>query len=68
MDSFVSAYLNRTGTLSGKPQTEKTVVFVDSLECEHLPYDMVKKDLNQELRFVGHKGLSDFVQTLRGEA
>jgi len=60
--------LNRSGKFSGKPQTSKTVVFIDALDCESVPYSEVKKDLNQELLFIGYKGLSDCVESLRGEA
>tara|TARA_R110002020_G_scaffold318595_1_gene534241 strand:+ start:1196 stop:1447 length:252 start_codon:yes stop_codon:yes gene_type:complete len=57
--------LNRLGKLSGMPQTSKNVVFIDALDCESLPYSEVKKDLNQELMFIGHKGLLDCVEYLR---
>jgi hypothetical protein len=45
---------------SGEIESEEVLVLLDELTCEHLPFRVVKRDLNKEFPFLGHKGLLEF--------
>lgn len=49
---------------SGEIETQKDLVLVDELTCEHLPFKVVKRDLNKDLRFCSAKVLTEFLTIL----
>ena len=48
---------------SGEIESDEELVLLDELTCEHLPFKVVKRDLNKEFPFLGHKGLLEYTLT-----
>ena len=51
-------------SFSGEIETENDLVLVDELTCEHLPFKVVKRDLNKDLRFCSAKVLTEYLTIL----
>ena len=47
-------------SFSGEIESEEVLVLIDELTCEDLPFKVVKRDLNKEFPFLGHKGLLEY--------
>ena len=50
---------------SGEIESDKDIILVDELTCEHLPFKVVKRDLNKELKFCSTKVLTEYLTNLR---
>lgn len=53
-----------THTFSGEIETENDIILVDELNCEHLPFKVVKRDLNSDMLFCSTKTLTEFMNIL----
>ena len=51
-------------TFSGEVEIENDLVLVDELTCEDLPFKVVKRDLNSDIRFCIAKVLTEFLTIL----
>jgi len=53
-------------SFSGEIETENMadLVLTDDLTCEDLPFEVVKRDLNKDLRFCSTKVLTEFMNIL----
>lgn len=51
---------------SGEVDLEEApvLVLVDELECEHIAFSKVRKELNKEFNFCGHKVLVEYLINL----
>ena len=45
---------------SGEIESDEVLVLIDELTCEDLPFKVVRRELNKEFLFLGHKGLLEF--------
>ena len=45
---------------SGEIESDEVVVLIDELTYEDLPFKLVRRELNKEFLFLGHKGLLEF--------
>jgi hypothetical protein len=45
---------------SGEIESDEVVVLIDELTCEDLPFKVVRRELNKEFLFLGHRGLLEF--------
>lgn len=55
---------NGTRSFSGEIETENDLVLVDELTCEHLPFKVVKRDLNSDMLFCSLKTLTEAMNIL----
>lgn len=55
---------NGTHTFSGEVETDKDIILVDELTCEHLPFKVVKRDLNSDMLFCSLKTLTEAMNIL----
>lgn len=53
-------------TFSGEIETEnmQDIVLVDELTCEDLPFRLIKRDLNSDLRFCSTRTLTEYLSNL----
>lgn len=51
-------------TFSGEIETDNVVVLIDELNCEHLEFGKVKRELNKEFKFCSHKVLTEYLTNL----
>jgi hypothetical protein len=45
---------------SGEIESDEVLVLIDELTCEDLPFKVVRRELNKEFLFLGHRGLLEF--------
>jgi len=55
---------NSKHTFSGEIESEKEVVLIDELNCEDLPFEVVKRDLNSDMLFCSLKTLTEAMNIL----
>jgi len=53
-------------SFSGEVYREEApeVVLIDQLECEHIDFRLIKKDLNKDFKFCGHRVLVEYLINL----
>ena len=51
-------------SFSGEVEIENDLVLVDELTCEHLPFKVVKRDLNSDMLFCSLKTLTEAMNIL----
>jgi len=56
-------------SFSGEVYREEAteVVLIDQLECEHISFGKVRKELNKEFKFCSHRVLVEYLSNLSNE-
>lgn len=55
---------DKARTFSGEIETENEVVLIDELTCEHIPLEVVKRELNKDIKFCSTRVLTEFLTNL----
>ena len=51
-------------SFSGEIETEKDIVLIDGVTCQHLPFEVVRRDLNKDMLFCSSKVLAEYLTLL----
>jgi len=51
-------------SFSGEIETSQDVILTDELTCEDLPFEVVRRDLNKDIRFCSTRVLTEFINIL----
>ena len=53
-------------SFSGEVYREEApeVVLIDQLECEHIDFRLIKRDLNKDFKFCSHRVLVEYLSNL----
>lgn len=49
---------------SGEIESDKDIILVDELTCEDLPFKVVKRDLNSDMKFCSARVLTEYLTNL----
>jgi hypothetical protein len=49
---------------SGEIESDKDIILVDELTCEDLPFKVVKRDLNRDMKFCSARVLTEYLTIL----